>query len=170
MEAFAGTLRASGNCLSRILAVTRFGDHWLTRAQVGWVLLALVVLAIPIAGIPLVVRADDPSSLAEVTVEVIAAAVWISAGALVVWRRPSDPMALLTGWFLLAGSVAGRRRRPTRCCRAVASRLDIDHRCHPRSGCHPAWVLTGTVPRWPLGSGLEPAAAGWLARSAAHAR
>jgi hypothetical protein len=49
-------------------------------------------------GAPLVIEPYDTSSVAE--------AVCISGSGPVVWRRPSDPMVLLTGWFVLTGSIA----------------------------------------------------------------
>ena len=157
MDVFAGMDRATGAHVRAIGDARRFGSRWLTVAQVGWVLLALVVVAIPIGGIPLVVVqlgspcADAPTcsdtgqltpdgvrllqnlglppnlyATLMVTIPAVAAAVWISASALVVRRRPSDPVALLTGYFLLAGSV-GVADGPLR--DAVAA-------------SHPAWALT----------------------------
>ncbi len=137
MDAFADTGGAPGVRLMRAVGAGRVGSRWLIVAQIGLLLLALVVMAIPIAGIPLVLgqlrtlcatatTCSDtgqltPESLRlledlglsldlyaklSVAVPAVAAVVWISASMLVVWRRPSDPVALLTGSFLLAGSVA----------------------------------------------------------------
>jgi signal transduction histidine kinase len=136
MDAFADTGGAPGGRFLRMVRVGRIGNRWLIVAQIGLVLLALVVVAIPIAGIPLLfsqlrtlcataTTCSDtgqltPQSLRlledlglsleayaklSVGVPAAAAAVWISASMLVVWRRPTDPIALLTGSFLLTGSV-----------------------------------------------------------------
>ncbi|HEY3230600.1 MAG TPA: hypothetical protein VGJ87_15355, partial [Roseiflexaceae bacterium] len=120
---------------SRIVAATG-AERWLHIARVGWVVLAAVVIALPVAAMPLdlaqlqSVCTDEsvcspPGRLSaqglrllgdlglslnlyaalNMAVEAVAGAVWISAGALVLWRRPRDPTALLTGWLLLAGAV-----------------------------------------------------------------
>jgi signal transduction histidine kinase len=132
MNGFAGSGRALGARLQR-LAV---GSRWLTLAQIGWVLLALAVVVVPIAGMPLALaqfrtlcweastcsltgqltaeglaQLQDPGfsldlyAMLSVAAPTAAAAVWIGTGLLLVWRRPRYPLALLTGAFLLLGSI-----------------------------------------------------------------
>jgi signal transduction histidine kinase len=134
-------------------------ERWLGIARVGWVVLAAVVIALPVAAIPLdlaqlrstctdesVCQAGrltprglrllediglslDSYAWLSVAVETLAGAVWIAAAALVVWRRPRDPTALLTGWFLLAGAVGV----------AYGSVREI------AASSHPAWAFVVAV-------------------------
>lgn len=100
----------------------------------------------------------DMYALATVLVLAGSALVWIAVAGLVVWQRPRDPMALLAGWFLLAGSVA------------VANGPLRD----AAAGAHPGWAVVAAVARVvaPITLGLfvalfpdgrwVPGWAGWL--------
>ncbi len=135
MDAFGHTGRigaAPGAAFFRTVVAWR----WLLMARLSWIVLAAVVLAVPIAGVPLdfaqlrtlcpdgavcpgtgQLNLDglrelrslglslDSYAALSIAVECVAGAVWIAVGALVVWRRPADRTALLTGWLLLAGAV-----------------------------------------------------------------